>query len=129
MHFDFTPEEEAFRQEVRAFIAEHKPANDPPTPEETKAWHRKLAEKRWIGFSWPKEAGGGGGSFIEQFILKEEMSLAKAPPLGTDFMGLTWVGPSIIKYGTEAQKQQFLPKLLSAEPHKRLAPSLLRFAP
>ena len=115
MDFNFTPEEEAFRQEVRAFIAEHKPENDPPTPEETKAWHAKLAEKKWIGFSWPKEAGGGGASFIEQFILKEEMSTAKAPPLGTDFMGLTWVGPSIIKYGTQAQQEKFLPQLLSGD--------------
>ena len=74
MDFDFTPEEQAFRDEVRRFIAEHRPANDPPTAEETKAWHAALAEKRWIGFSWPREAGGGGGSFIEQFINLIELS-------------------------------------------------------
>ncbi len=112
MDFDFTPEEEAFREEVRSFIAANKPAGNPPTGEETRLWHKKLSEKRWIGFSWSKEAGGGGGSFIEQFILKEEMGAAKAPPLGTDFMGLTWVGPSIIKYGSDEQKQKFLPQLL-----------------
>ena len=115
MDFDFSAAEQAFRDEVRAFIAEHKPANDPPSEEETRAWHAALQEKRWIGFSWPREAGGGGGSLIEQFILKEEMGKAKAPPLGTDFMGLTWVGPSIIKYGTDAQKERFLPQLLAGE--------------
>jgi alkylation response protein AidB-like acyl-CoA dehydrogenase len=115
MDFDFTPEEQAFREEVRAFIAENKPANNPPTAEDIKEWHRKLGEKRWIGFPWPKEAGGGGASFIEQFILKEEMGAAKAPALGSDFMGLTWVGPSIIKYGTDAQREKFLPQLLSGD--------------
>jgi acyl-CoA dehydrogenase len=111
--FDFTPQEEAFRQEVRRFIAEHRPASDPPTREDVDRWHAKLAEKRWIGFAWPREAGGGGGSTLEQFILKEEMSAAKAPPLGTDFMGLQWVGPAIIRHGSEEQKRRFLPDLLA----------------
>jgi alkylation response protein AidB-like acyl-CoA dehydrogenase len=115
MDFDFSAEEQAFRDEVRSFIAANKPANDPATAEETKAWHAKLAEKRWIGFSWPREFGGSGGSLIEQFILKEEMGAAKAPPLGTDFMGLTWVGPSVIKYGTKEQQEKFLPQLLSGD--------------
>ena len=113
MDFDFTPEEQAFREEIRDFIAANKPAGNPPSAEEIERWHEKLAEKRWIGFSWPRESGGGGGTLIEQFILKEEMGAAKAPPLGTDFMGLTWVGPSIIKYGTEEQQRQFLPELLA----------------
>ena len=101
MDFNFSPEEEAFRAEVRKFIEENKPesfdaygARDQSVIAE---WNRKLAEKHWIGFSWPKEEGGGGGSLLEQFILKEEMSTAKAPSLGTDFMGLQWVGPAIIR--------------------------------
>ncbi len=114
MDFDFSPEEEAFRQEVRRFIAENHPGSDQPDAVALERWNRKLVEKRWIGFSWPKEAGGGGGSVIEQFILKEEMSAAKAPPLGSDFMGLTWVGPALIRWGTEEQKRRFLPDLLEA---------------
>jgi len=115
MNFDLSPEEETFRDEVRQFIADNKPANDLPTTEETARWNEKLAEKRWIGFPWPREVGGGGGTVLEQFILKEEMSAAKAPPLGTDTMGLTWVGPSIIRFGNDEQKAKFLPPLLSAQ--------------
>ena len=104
--------------EVREFIEENKPERFDPyggRDSETIAdWNRKLAEKRWIGFSWPKEEGGGGGSLLEQFILKEEMSAARAPSLGSDFMGLHWVGPALIRHGTEEQKQRFLPDLLNA---------------
>ena len=114
MDFDFSPEEEAFRAEVRAFLDENLPAPEERGPGFLAEWNRKLAEKRWIGFSWPREAGGGGGGLIEQFILKDEMSRAKAPPLGMDFMGLHWVGPALIRHGTEQQRRRFLPDLLSS---------------
>ncbi|MEE9280677.1 MAG: acyl-CoA dehydrogenase family protein [Myxococcota bacterium] len=114
MDFDFTPEEEAFRAEVRAFLEENLPARDDRGPGAIAEWNRKLAEKRWVGFSWPRAEGGGGGGLIEQFILKEEMSKAKAPPLGSDFMGLAWVGPALIRHGSEEQKRRFLPDLLSS---------------
>jgi alkylation response protein AidB-like acyl-CoA dehydrogenase len=114
MDFNFTPEEEAFRQEVRAFIDENlAPKALRQDPESIRAWNTKLAEKRWIGFSWPREEGGGGGSLIEQFILKEEMANAKAPSLGSDFMGLAWVGPALIRHGDDAQKRRFLPDMLA----------------
>lgn len=113
MDFNFTPEEETFRAEVREFIAKHLPApEDQLDPAALEAWHRALIEKKWIGFAWPAEEGGCGGSVIQQFILKEEMAAAQAPPLGSDFMGLQWVGPALIQYGTDAQKQRFLPELL-----------------
>ncbi len=118
MDFNFTPEEEAFRADVRKFIEENKPEGFDERgmrdPAAMAAWNGKLAEKRWIGFSWPKEEGGGGGSLLEQFILKEEMSAAKVPPLGSDFMGLHWVGPALIRHGTEEQKQRYLPDLLNS---------------
>lgn len=115
MDFDFALEEEAFRAEVRSFIAQHHPGDEHPGPETQARWNAALAEKRWIGFAWPPEFGGGGGTVIEQFILKEEMAAAKAPPLGTDFMGLTWVGPSLIRWGSPAQQERFLPELLRGE--------------
>ncbi len=114
MDFDFTPEEEAFRAEVRSFLAENLPPEDERGPDFRDEWHRKLAERRWIGFAWPAAEGGGGGSLIEQFILKGEMAKADAPPLGSDFMGLAWVGPALIRHGTEQQKRRFLPDLLKS---------------
>ncbi len=115
MDFHFSPEEEAFRAEVRAFLDKHLPDSDPPTGEELKRWNHALGDKGWLGFNWPKEYGGYAGTLIEQFILKEETSARRAPPLGSDFMGLTWVGPAIIKHGTEDQKKRFLPELLAGD--------------
>jgi alkylation response protein AidB-like acyl-CoA dehydrogenase len=114
MDFDLTPEQEAFRDEVRAFIAENLPKN-PADPAQVQQWQKKVREKRWVGFSWPADCGGGGGGIMEQVILKEEMAKAKAPPLGSCFMGLAWVGPSIVQYGTEEQKQRFIPDILDGK--------------
>ena len=115
MDFELTPEEEAFREEVRAFIKENLPPANKRDLDFMKNWLAKVRQKRWVGFSWPEEVGGGGGSIIEQAILKEEMALAKAPPLGTDMMGLAWVGPGIIQYGTDEQKQRFIPNILDSK--------------
>ena len=112
MDFGFGPEEEQFRAEVRDFLDENLPPRDARGPTFLADWHRKVREKRWVGFSWPTEVGGGGGGIAQQVILKEEMARAKAPPLGSCFMGLAWVGPAIIEYGTEAQKQRFIPDIL-----------------
>jgi len=129
MDFSFTPEQEAFRREVRDFIAEHNPnakrsADDDVDVEsqidrfpKLLAWNQALFERGWVGFSWPKEVGGGGGGLLEQMILKEEAGRARAPTLGLSYMGLAWVGPSIIKYGTDAQKQRFIPPILEATEH------------
>jgi hypothetical protein len=115
MDFELSPEEEAFREEVRLFIKENLlPANERGA-DFLSNWLTKVREKRWVGFSWPREVGGGGGSIIEQAILKEEMALAKTPPLGLDMMGLAWVGPGIIQYGTEEQKQRFIPDILDSK--------------
>ncbi len=115
MDFDFTTEEQSFRTEVREFLA----ANLPPPKERGRGflndWLAKVRAKGWVGFSWPKEFGGGEGSLIEQAILKEEMALHRAPPLGTSFMGLAWVGPGIIEYGTEEQKRRFIPDILDSK--------------
>ncbi len=114
MDFDLTPEETAFRDDVRRFLDE----NLPPEGERDVAflldWQRKVREKRWVGFSWPTEYGGGGGSIMQQVILKEELARRRAPPLGTCFMGLAWVGPALIQYGTEEQKRRFIPEILDS---------------
>ena len=115
MDFNFTPEEEAFRDEVRAFLDENLPENGTRDLEAVAEFQRKIREKRWVGFSWPKEIGGGGGSIMEQVILKEEMARRKAPALGACFMGLAWVAPALIEYGTEEQKQRFIPDILDGK--------------
>ncbi|MEN8162369.1 MAG: acyl-CoA dehydrogenase family protein, partial [Myxococcota bacterium] len=81
MDFDFTPEDEAFRAEVRDFIKKYLPKKG--KPEEIFEWQRQARAKRYVGFSWPKEVGGGGGTLSQQVILKEELARAKAPALGT----------------------------------------------
>lgn len=115
MDFELTTEEEAFRREVRDFIKDNLPPVKEWDGKFMLSWLVKIREKRWVGFSWPEEVGGGGGSIIQQAILKEEMALAKAPPLGLDMMGLAWVGPGIIKYGTDEQKQRFIPYILDSK--------------
>ena len=71
MDFKLSPDEEAFRDEVRGFLDENLPAS----PD----WNAKVRAKGWVGFSWPKEVGGGGGTLMEQVILKDEMAQRKAP--------------------------------------------------
>jgi alkylation response protein AidB-like acyl-CoA dehydrogenase len=117
MDFNLTPEQEAFRDEVRAFLDEHLPPAGARDIEFLERWSRLVREKRWVGFGWPKEVGGGGGSIMEQAILKEELAKRRAPALGSCIMGLAWVGPAIIQYGTEEQKQRFLPDILDGAYH------------
>ncbi len=115
MDFDFTPEEEVFRDEVRAFLAENLPPPDKRAPDFMRKWLRAVREKRYVGFTWPKEVTGGGGSITQQFILKEEMAKAGAPMLGIDVTGLSWVGPAIIQWGNDEQKQKHIPEILDSK--------------
>src|SRR3990172_4341167 len=115
MDFHLTPEEEAFRDEVRAFLDENLPPEAGRGGKFLLEWNRKVRAKGWVGFSWPKAVGGGGGSIMQQVILKEEMARRKAPPLGSCFMGLAWVGPAIVEYGSEEQKRRFIPDILDSK--------------
>jgi alkylation response protein AidB-like acyl-CoA dehydrogenase len=115
MDFRLTPEEEAFRAEVRRFLDENLPPEKERGPAFMAEWNRKVRERRWVGFSWPREVGGGGGTIMQQVILKEEMSKRRAPPLGSCFMGLAWVGPAIVEYGSEEQKRRFIPDILDSK--------------
>jgi len=111
----YTPEEEAFRARVRAWISENVPKGEGrPDPEALRAWQRRLHEAGFLGAAWPAEHGGGGLSQMEQAILNEEFARADAPsPLGS--MGISWVGPAILRFGTEAQKQRFIEPLLRGD--------------
>ena len=115
MDFDLSPAEEQFRAQVRQFLDDNLGADVPRDRQFYQQWLVNVRAKRWVGFSWPTEVGGGGASLLEQVILKEEMAKRNAPPLGTSFMGLAWVGPGIIQYGTEAQKKRFIPDILDSK--------------
>jgi alkylation response protein AidB-like acyl-CoA dehydrogenase len=112
-----TPEEEHFRARVRAWLAEHLPEpGEHGDPARMRRWHRDLHAAGFIGCAWPKEFGGGGLTPVEQAILAEEMARADAPN-ATGGMGVLWVGPAIIRFGTEAQKRRFIPPILSGDEH------------
>jgi len=121
---NLTPQELAFRDEVRAWFAANVPKDwvRRRNAEESmearfeylRAWQRKMFDAGWAGVSWPREYGGRGASLMEQVIFIEEMARAEAPPMA-NVLGLGLIGPTIIAFGTDAQKTRFLPKILSAE--------------
>ena len=118
MDFSYSPAEERFRAELRAWLAANPPG---PEPEEAtawvayaKAWQRKLAAAGWCGVHWPREYGGRGATLIEQIIVQEELVRAKAPQL-IGLAGLTMGGPVLIAHGTEEQKRRHLRPILTAE--------------
>jgi alkylation response protein AidB-like acyl-CoA dehydrogenase len=116
MDLHFTPEEIAFRQEVRAFISENLPADihakmklgHGPSKEDTVRWQRILNAKGWAGLSWPKEWGGPGWTAIQKMIFLEENQMAPAPELSS--FNITMIGPVLLQFGTEEQKKRFLPR-------------------
>ncbi len=121
MDFTFSDEEEKFRDEVREFLRQELPADwdggaygegsgaEEVGPRITK----KLAERKWLAMAWPKEYGGLGAPHMRQLIYNEEMSYHAAP--GGYSMGVAWVGPAVMLYGSEEQKQRFLPGITSGE--------------
>jgi alkylation response protein AidB-like acyl-CoA dehydrogenase len=115
MELSFTPEEEAFRARVRAWIQDNLPGGEGRLDVEAlREWQRRLHRAGFLGAAWPAEWGGAGLSDIEQAILNEELARARAPaPLGS--MGLSWVGPAVLRFGTDAQKRRFIPPLLSGD--------------
>jgi alkylation response protein AidB-like acyl-CoA dehydrogenase len=118
MDLTLTPEEEAFRDEVRAWLGENNPGPEPDGEEAKfvfrRDWQRRLHDAGWAGISWPKEYGGRGATLIEQAIFSEEMARAKAPA-PANVLGLVMGGPVVIAHGTEEQKERFLEPILSAE--------------
>ena len=123
MDLTYPPEAETFRVEIRGWLEDNLPdgwgrPDMVLTPDERarfhEEWTRKLFEGGWICASWPREYGGKGLSTMQQVVLNEEFARAGAP-LRADFFGDTLVGPTILKWGTEQQKQEFLPKILKGE--------------
>lgn len=117
MDLRWSPEEEEFRQEIRAYLEANAPkglSDDEDTVEERRAWQAKLAEDRWVGIHWPGEYGGRGASLIQTVIYNEEYTKARAPTI-PNALGVSLLGPTLMVYGTDTQKERFLRKVLSAE--------------
>src|SRR3954451_599388 len=118
MDLTLSPQEEAFRDELREWLSANHPGEEPDGDEAgfefRKAWQRKLADAGWAGLSWPKEYGGRGATLIEQAIFNEEIVRAKAPQVA-NVLGLVMGGPVVIAHGTEEQKQRYLKPILTAE--------------
>ena len=123
MELTYSPEDEAFRAEIRAWLKDNLPkgwfdSGFEMSADERKKfndeWPTKLFEGGWICATWPKEYGGKGLTTMQGVVLAEEFANAKAP-MRADFFGDTLVGPTILQWGTEEQKKEFLPKILSGQ--------------
>src|SRR6266581_3873280 len=121
MYIGYTEEQEALRQELRAYYAE---LLTPEVEEELgrsggvgptmRRIVRRMGEDGWLGIGWPTEYGGQGRSAIEQFVFFDESMRAGAP---VPMLTINTVGPTIMQFGTDEQKTFFLPKILRGEIH------------
>ncbi|MGH8014424.1 MAG: acyl-CoA dehydrogenase family protein [Candidatus Binataceae bacterium] len=127
MDFDYTPEQDAFREQVRVWLKQNLPPDlciDDPMDEriapnrgifeKRRAWQRALNTAGWVGLSWPSEYGGRQASLIEQTIFDEEYFKARAPIL-PGYSGISLFGPTLMHWGTDGQKQRYLPRILSGD--------------
>ena len=115
MDLEYSPEEEAFRGHVAKWVADNAPAAETRDDlEELRAWQRRLHAAGYLGAGWPTALGGADLSPMQQAILNEELARANAPgPINA--MAIWWVGPAIMRYGTDEQKKRFLSPILTAD--------------
>ncbi|GAB4537684.1 MAG: acyl-CoA dehydrogenase family protein [Ruegeria sp.] len=121
MDLNYTDEEKAFRDEVRGFLAEKLPkeisdkirAGRNIGKEGYEWWHATLNERGWLNFNWPKEFGGAEWNAVQRHIFEEECAAAYAPRIVP--FGLSMLGPVLQKFGSKAQQDYFLPRILNGE--------------
>ncbi len=117
MDLNYSPEEIAFRDEVRAWIREHLPGDVREkvlnyrelSKDELLGWHRTLARQGWVAPHWPKEWGGTDWTVVQRYIFEEECGAAGCPPVVP--FGVRMCAPVLLRFGTPAQKQRFLPRI------------------
>jgi alkylation response protein AidB-like acyl-CoA dehydrogenase len=121
MDFEFSPEDEAFRAELRAFLDEELPSwwktvfvDDERAMPFTRELCQKLAARGWLTLSWPKEHGGADGSVWQQAVVREEM-WAAGEPRGPQYMNLNYIGPLIMRFGTPEQQGRHLPRMAAGD--------------
>ncbi|WP_370326572.1 acyl-CoA dehydrogenase family protein [Euzebya sp.] len=119
LHVDLGEDVEAFRAELRGWLAGNVPRGPRPTDEAARfeigrAWQRRMAEAGWAGIAWPTEYGGRGAGALQQFVYYEELARAGAPaPVNQP--GIILFGPTLMVYGSEELKRRYLPRMLTAE--------------
>jgi alkylation response protein AidB-like acyl-CoA dehydrogenase len=117
MDLNYSPEELAFRDEVRAWLAANLPQGLKDkghlSKQELLRWHRILAKKGWVAPAWPKEWGGTGWNVVQRYIFEEELGYAGCPPIMP--FGISMCAPVLLAFGTEAQKKRFLPRIYNGE--------------
>ena len=129
MDFAYEPEDEAFRAELQAWLDEHLPAfadqgeiGDAHSDETARtmarrqAWQQQLHEGRWAAINWPREWGGREATTMQNVIYSEVMAHAKTPGI-YNANGIWQIGPMILRWGTEEQKQRWLPGIIGATEH------------
>jgi len=118
MNLDFTPEQDAFRAEVRAWLDENLSSrladkvrtSKHLSKQDMEDWHAKLHARGWLANHWPEEYGGPGWGPVEKFIFEDECAMANAPRIVP--FGVSMLGPVLLKYGSDAQKAHYLPRIL-----------------
>lgn len=120
MDFAFTSDQEALRDEVRSFLEQEiaedrwQPACDAWIQEFNPAFTRRVAERGWIGLTWPRQYGGQERSYVDRLIVTEEM-LRYGAPAACHWFADRQTGGSILRYGTEEQRQEYLPRIIRGE--------------
>jgi alkylation response protein AidB-like acyl-CoA dehydrogenase len=121
MDLNYSSEELAFRDEVRAWLSANLPADlrdkmanyEHLSKEDLMRWHKILAKKGWVAPVWPKEWGGTSWNVVQRYIFEEELGYAGSPPLIP--FGLTMCAAVLLRFGTEAQKKRFLPRIYQGD--------------
>jgi len=121
MDLNYSTEEAAFRDEVRAWLRASLPQDLREkvenyahlSKEDLLRWHRILAQKGWVAPAWPKEWGGTGWNVVQRYIFEEELGYAGAPPIIP--FGVTMCAAVLLRFGTEAQKKRFLPRIYNGD--------------
>jgi len=119
----YSETDEAFRKQLRAWLAQAAPAHGTPPPradwagrrDYDTAWQRKLCEAGYAGINWPREYGGLDAPLTQQLVYYEEYARAQAPYVGVNFVGLLHGGPTLIAEGSDAQKSDHIPRILRGE--------------
>ena len=128
MDFNYSPEDEAFRKELRTFLeanqqfaprrrdffGDEEAGEGRSDKEEQIRWAKKLAEGKWLAVTWPKEYGGRGATIMQNIVYGEELARLDLPVPFVG-MGVSLLGPTLLHWGTDEQKRRYIPKILSAD--------------